>query len=302
MEACFNIFHKQAEVWHHSSSASSPLLQVENMTRENVASHLQKYRLYLRRLGGLTDRDRADADALQCLHEQNVQQMAVQQVLQHSLAAMQGPPPGVLAAMGLGGFNAPAQAAPPPPPTAAFLPTFDQQQQQQAQPSKQVQGAMVAAAPAAAGGTAIVAPLAGLTAAALAAAQAESAAAAVTANGGGLVQPAALHAHGQAAPPAPAPSQQQQQPAVAQLQQPPGGQSSSGVAPVVPSSQAALAAVAAEGLPPLATGPAVAGAAAGAGAAELPRPVLSVVVGAAIEAVPPGTAAAPTTPTDHANA
>ncbi len=29
----------------------------------------QKYRLYLRRLGGLSDRDRVDADALQRLHE-----------------------------------------------------------------------------------------------------------------------------------------------------------------------------------------------------------------------------------------
>ena len=42
--------------------------------------------------------------------QQNVQQMAAQQVLQHSLAAMQGPHPGVLAAMGigLGGAAAPA--------------------------------------------------------------------------------------------------------------------------------------------------------------------------------------------------
>lgn len=44
------------------------LMNVDGMTRENVASHLQKYRLYLRRLGGLTDKDRADADALQRLH------------------------------------------------------------------------------------------------------------------------------------------------------------------------------------------------------------------------------------------
>ncbi|KAI7842370.1 hypothetical protein COHA_004009 [Chlorella ohadii] len=111
------------------------LMNVEGMTRENVASHLQKYRLYLRRLGGLSDRDRVDADALQRLHEQNVQQMAAQQVLQHSLAAMQGPHPGVLAAMGIGlgdrpqltvstssGPAAAAAAAAAPPLTAAAAP------------------------------------------------------------------------------------------------------------------------------------------------------------------------------------
>lgn len=36
--------------------------------------------------------------------QQNVQAMAAQQMLQHSLAAMQGPPAGVLAAMGIGGY------------------------------------------------------------------------------------------------------------------------------------------------------------------------------------------------------
>ena len=45
------------------------MMNVEGMTRENVASHLQKYRLHLRRLGGLSDKDRADVDLLQHLHE-----------------------------------------------------------------------------------------------------------------------------------------------------------------------------------------------------------------------------------------
>ncbi|PSC71942.1 g2-like myb-family transcription factor [Micractinium conductrix] len=89
------------------------MMNVEGMTRENVASHLQKYRLHLRRLGGFTEKDRVDVDALQRLHEQNVQQLAAQQVLQHTLA-LQGPPPGVLAAMGLGGHGPAAAAAAAP--------------------------------------------------------------------------------------------------------------------------------------------------------------------------------------------
>ncbi|PSC67158.1 Acyl-[acyl-carrier] desaturase chloroplastic [Micractinium conductrix] len=89
------------------------MMNVEGMTRENVASHLQKYRLHLRRLGGFTEKDRVDVDALQRLHEQNVQQLAAQQVLQHTLA-LQGPRPGVLAAMGLGGHGPAAAAAAAP--------------------------------------------------------------------------------------------------------------------------------------------------------------------------------------------
>lgn len=33
------------------------MMNVEGMTRENVASHLQKYRLYLKRLAGITGND-----------------------------------------------------------------------------------------------------------------------------------------------------------------------------------------------------------------------------------------------------
>jgi hypothetical protein len=67
------------------------MMNVEGMTRENVASHLQKYRLYLKKIGGHNEKDRVDADVLQALHEQNVQHMAAQQAMQHSMAAATGP-------------------------------------------------------------------------------------------------------------------------------------------------------------------------------------------------------------------
>ncbi|RMZ52538.1 hypothetical protein APUTEX25_003681 [Auxenochlorella protothecoides] len=63
------------------------MMNVDGMTRENVASHLQKYRLYLKKIGGFTDRERVDSAALQRIHEQNVAQMAAQQAMQQSLAA-----------------------------------------------------------------------------------------------------------------------------------------------------------------------------------------------------------------------
>ncbi|GAB4823892.1 hypothetical protein N2152v2_010938 [Parachlorella kessleri] len=66
------------------------MMNVEGMTRENVASHLQKYRLYLKRLGGFNEKDKVEPEALQAIHEQNVQQMAAQQALHQSLAAMHG--------------------------------------------------------------------------------------------------------------------------------------------------------------------------------------------------------------------
>ena len=66
------------------------MMNVEGMTRENVASHLQKYRLYLKKIGGHSEKDRIDPEVLQSLHEQNVQHMAAQQAMQHSMAAATG--------------------------------------------------------------------------------------------------------------------------------------------------------------------------------------------------------------------
>ena len=39
-------------------------MNVEGMTRENVASHLQKYRMYLKRLAGITGNDPIPASIL----------------------------------------------------------------------------------------------------------------------------------------------------------------------------------------------------------------------------------------------
>lgn len=76
------------------------MMNVEGMTRENVASHLQKYRLYLKKIGGHNEKDRVNADVLQALHEQNVQHMAAQQAMQQSMAAVTG-----AGAVGVGGHH-----------------------------------------------------------------------------------------------------------------------------------------------------------------------------------------------------
>lgn len=61
------------------------MMNVEGMTRENVASHLQKYRLHLRKLGGHADRERVDADTLQRLHEEHVRALVMQQAMAATL-------------------------------------------------------------------------------------------------------------------------------------------------------------------------------------------------------------------------
>ena len=310
----------------------------------------QKYRLYLRRLGGLSDKDRADADALQRLHEvggsrrqlafgsgwlqdgagwevvlaqgekgmagktactllqrtepfpppslpcsalqQNVQQMAAQQVLQHSLAAMQGPHPSVLAAMGIGmgGPAAPATgyALLPLPPHAAAAAAAGQA------------ALAAAAAPGGASGPA-GGPLAGLAAPATASPPgiALPSAAALP---GAVQQPGAAPAAGQ---PEPVQQQQRQQQQQQQQQQPgqpdePGGASSS----LAALAEAALA-EAAQGSGSGNAAAAAAGGASGAAAAvsgpsDRPQLTVSTSSGPAAAAAPPAAAAdAPTTPTER---
>jgi SHAQKYF class myb-like DNA-binding protein len=88
------------------------MMNVEGMTRENVASHLQKYRLYLKKIGGHSEKDRVDADVLQALHEQNVQHMAAQQAMQQSMAAATGGGGGGHHSQHLSGFMASLHHAP----------------------------------------------------------------------------------------------------------------------------------------------------------------------------------------------
>lgn len=57
------------------------LMEVDGMTRENVASHLQKYRLFLRKLGGFSSKDKLTVEQLQDLHEENIKRMATQEAL-----------------------------------------------------------------------------------------------------------------------------------------------------------------------------------------------------------------------------
>ncbi|KAL0036823.1 hypothetical protein WJX77_000586 [Trebouxia sp. C0004] len=67
------------------------LMNVDGMTRENVASHLQKYRLYLKKLAGYPANAKTTPEALQQVQQQALQQQA-HEAFQQSLSAMQGLP------------------------------------------------------------------------------------------------------------------------------------------------------------------------------------------------------------------
>ena len=66
------------------------LMNVEGMTRENVASHLQKYRIYLKKMGGYIVKDKISTEVYQELHEKNVRHMASQEAMQQNLSIMPG--------------------------------------------------------------------------------------------------------------------------------------------------------------------------------------------------------------------
>ena len=59
------------------------LMNVEGMTRENVASHLQKYRLYLKKLAGVPATAQLPADMLQQMQLQAPQAAQLQMAMQH---------------------------------------------------------------------------------------------------------------------------------------------------------------------------------------------------------------------------
>jgi len=117
-------------------------MNVEGMSRENVASHLQKYRIYLKRIGGYAQREKLEPDVLQRLHEQNVQQMAAQQALQQRMTTAGYHGYDAFAAAFMGAYNYDGSLALPGIPSGSMAAALNsdhhhhhhhQQQQQQQQ-------------------------------------------------------------------------------------------------------------------------------------------------------------------------
>ena len=65
------------------------LMEVDGMTRENIASHLQKYRLFLKKMGGFSSKDKVSVDTLQELHEENIRRMATQEAMQEAALSVE---------------------------------------------------------------------------------------------------------------------------------------------------------------------------------------------------------------------
>ena len=64
-EPCKSAWHLAQGVKNAVPKTILQLMNVEGMTRENVASHLQKYRLYLKRMAGYPPAARLPLDTLQ---------------------------------------------------------------------------------------------------------------------------------------------------------------------------------------------------------------------------------------------
>ncbi|KAK9861123.1 hypothetical protein WJX84_002536 [Apatococcus fuscideae] len=105
------------------------LMNVEGMTRENVASHLQKYRQYLKRMAGYPANVKVSHDDLQKIQQSVMEHEAAQQALQQSFGffPMAPAPPmafhPALAQLPYGGLGSMANAN-----LHATMPTYPQLQ------------------------------------------------------------------------------------------------------------------------------------------------------------------------------